>query len=69
VVLLFRFGRPVFPVDTNILRVARKVGWVSENAGPEEVRLLIERILPQDPRLLPVPVRAGGRSPGGRWPV
>jgi endonuclease-3 len=52
VVLLFRFGRPVFPVDTNILRVARQLGWVSGTAGPEDVRLLVERILAHDPRLL-----------------
>ncbi|MDQ7819191.1 MAG: hypothetical protein QN173_01360 [Armatimonadota bacterium] len=52
VVLLFKFGRPVFPVDTNILRVARDLGWVDRRAGPEQVRLRVERALPPDPRVL-----------------
>lgn len=52
VVLLFRFGRPTFPVDTNILRVARELGWVSRRAGAEDVRHFVERRLPEDPGLL-----------------
>ncbi len=52
VVLLFRFGRPTFPVDTNILRVARELGWVSRRAGAEDVRHFVERRLPVDPGLL-----------------
>ncbi len=49
VVLLFRFHRPTFPVDTNILRVARELGWVRKGAGPEDVRVFVERALPNDP--------------------
>jgi endonuclease-3 len=52
VVLLFRFDRPTFPVDTNILRVARGLGWVGKGADPEDVRAVVERILPRDPALL-----------------
>ncbi len=52
VVLLFRFGRPTFPVDTNILRVARELGWVSRRAGAEDVRHFVEHRLPEDPGLL-----------------
>ncbi len=52
VVLLFRFGRPAFPVDTNILRVARELGWVRPDAGPEEVRAVVEGALGPDPALL-----------------
>ncbi len=52
VVLLFRFNRPVFPVDTNILRVARGLGWVGKEGDPEDVRVAVERILPRDPALL-----------------
>jgi endonuclease III len=52
VVLLFRFHRPTFPVDTNILRVARGLGWVGKGADPEDVRAVVERILPRDPALL-----------------
>lgn len=52
VVLLFRFDRPMFPVDTNILRVARELGWVRRTADSEEVRAFVERILPDDPSVL-----------------
>lgn len=52
VVLLFRSTRPTFPVDTNIFRVARELGWVRKRAGPEDVRHLVERTLPRDPALL-----------------
>src|SRR5207245_10063372 len=52
VVLLLRFDRPTFPVDTHILRVARELGWVRRNADPEDVRNLVERTLPRDPALL-----------------
>jgi len=52
VVLLFRFGRPTFPVDTNILRVARALGWVRQRANPEAVRDFVERHLPDDARVL-----------------
>jgi len=49
VVLLFRFNRPTFPVDTNILRVARELGWVPARAGPEDVRRFVETTLGPDP--------------------
>jgi endonuclease-3 len=52
VVLLFRFNRPTFPVDTNILRVARGLGWVGKGGDPEDVRAVVERILPRDSALL-----------------
>lgn len=51
VVLLFRFNRSMFPVDTNILRVARELGWVRRKADAEDVRAFVERILPPDPRI------------------
>lgn len=51
VVLLFRFNRPTFPVDTNILRVARELGWVRKGAGPEDVRNFVERRLRDDASL------------------
>ncbi len=51
VVLLFRYGRPTFPVDTNILRVARRLGW-ELRADPERVRRKVEQALGPDPRAL-----------------
>ncbi len=51
VVLLFRFGRPTFPVDTNILRVARELGCVRKGGDAEEVRHFVERRLRNDAAL------------------
>ncbi|MFN3285114.1 MAG: endonuclease III domain-containing protein [bacterium] len=51
VVLLSRYGRPRFPVDTNILRVARHLGWV-HGRDPEVVRDQVERALGPDPEAL-----------------
>ncbi len=51
VVLLFRYRRPKFPVDTNILRVACNLGWVRRR-DPEAVRVLVEGVLGPDPELL-----------------
>lgn len=51
VVLLFRYGRPKFPVDTNILRVAQHLGWV-RGRDPELVRWHVERVLGPDPDAL-----------------
>ncbi|HET6278385.1 MAG TPA: hypothetical protein VFG08_06360 [Candidatus Polarisedimenticolia bacterium] len=36
-VLLFSSGHPAFPVDTHILRVARRLGWVAPAASPSRV--------------------------------
>ncbi len=51
VVLLFRYRRPKFPVDTNVLQVAQTLGWV-EGRDPEVVRFLVEAVLGPDPDLL-----------------
>ncbi|MBI4277881.1 MAG: hypothetical protein HY660_05445 [Armatimonadetes bacterium] len=51
IMLLMKFDKPMFPVDTNILRVARALGWVRPRGDAEEVRGLVERLLPHDPRL------------------
>jgi len=29
-VLLFSFGKPVFPVDTHIFRISKRLGWLDE---------------------------------------
>lgn len=38
IVLLFCFGRPVFPVDTHVLRVSRRLGMVPAKAGAEQTK-------------------------------
>ena len=34
-VLLFALGRPEFPVDTHVLRISKKMGWVPQSATRE----------------------------------
>ena len=49
IVLLFSFGRPVFPVDTHIRRVLTRLGWI--RAGGNPYREANER-LPKDHSLM-----------------
>jgi endonuclease-3 len=53
VVLLFSFGKEVFPVDTHILRVARRMGLVSPKADLSRAALSLE---PHVPRGEPMPL-------------
>ncbi len=46
VVLLFSFGRAAFPVDTHILRVARRLRLVPQNATLARAALLMEPHVP-----------------------
>ncbi len=46
IVLLFSFGRPVFPVDTHIRRVLTRLGWI--RGGGSSYREANE-LLPKDP--------------------
>jgi len=47
-VLLFSFGRGVFPVDTHIHRVARRLGWVPQAAGRVEAQKRLQAAVPAD---------------------
>jgi endonuclease-3 len=47
-VLLFACGRPVFPVDTHIHRVARRLGWVPERATPGHSHEILGRLIPEE---------------------
>jgi len=46
VVLLFSFGMPAFPVDTHILRVARRLGLVPPKAGAAQAAAILEPHVP-----------------------
>lgn len=46
VILLFSFHRDAFPVDTHILRVARRLGLVPPNATLARAALLLEPHVP-----------------------
>lgn len=40
IVLLFAFNKPVFPVDTHIHRVTRRLGWIPPRANAEQAHVL-----------------------------
>jgi endonuclease-3 len=47
--LLFAFGKALFPVDTHIHRIARRLGVVPPQVTPEQTQdLLTPRVAPQD---------------------
>jgi endonuclease III len=46
-VLLFACGRPAFPVDTHIHRVARRLGWVPTRATPARTHTILAGLIPQ----------------------
>jgi endonuclease-3 len=46
VLLLFAFGRPAFPVDTHVHRVARRLGLAPDRATPDRVMAIIEAHAP-----------------------
>jgi endonuclease-3 len=45
-VLLFSLGRPYFPVDTHVHRVARRLGLVPEGADAVRAQVLIQEAVP-----------------------
>lgn len=46
IVLLFCFNRPVFPVDTHIQRVSRRLGIAAPKASPDRIALIWESLMP-----------------------
>ena len=48
IVLLFAFGRPAFPVDTHIHRVARRLGLIAPETTREQAHERLERLLPPE---------------------
>lgn len=46
-VLLFSLNKPVFPVDTHILRIAIRLGWIPKNSDADHAHALLEKIIPQ----------------------
>ncbi|HXG95344.1 MAG TPA: endonuclease III [Blastocatellia bacterium] len=46
--LLFACHRPVFPIDTHIFRIARRLGLIPEKCSDEEAHRLMEAMLPED---------------------
>ena len=46
-VLLFSMGRPAFPVDTHVHRVAGRLGWIPPRATPARAQELLEELVPE----------------------
>jgi endonuclease-3 len=46
--LLFACNRPVFPIDTHIFRIARRLALIPERCSDEQAHELMERIIPQN---------------------
>ncbi len=46
--LLFACGQPVFPVDTHILRIAKRLGLIGDSCGDKEAHLVLAALFPPD---------------------
>jgi endonuclease-3 len=46
--LLFGLGRPIFVVDTHVLRVSQRLGLVPPRCGREKAHLLLDAIVPDE---------------------
>ncbi|RKY04472.1 endonuclease III [Candidatus Poribacteria bacterium] len=47
VVMAFAFGRDVFPVDTHILRISKRVGLIPQNCSAEKAHELLNPLIPE----------------------
>lgn len=50
-VALFELRRPVFPVDTHILRISTRLGWIEPGKTTAAAQALLEPLIPADLRL------------------
>jgi endonuclease III len=47
-VLLFACKRPIFPMDTHIFRIARRLGLIPEKGSDEQAHRLMEQLIPEN---------------------
>jgi len=45
-VLLFDLGKPVFPVDTHVHRISRRLGWLPPSATAEQAGRALDALVP-----------------------
>ena len=45
--LLFAYNRPVFPIDTHIFRIARRLGLIPEKCSDEEAHRMMGEMIPR----------------------
>ena len=48
IVLLFTFGKPVFPVDTHVFRVTKRLGWIPPRASREQAHEILAALAPPE---------------------
>jgi endonuclease-3 len=46
--LLFAFHRPMFPIDTHIFRIARRLGLIPEKCSDGEAHYLLGKMIPKE---------------------
>jgi endonuclease-3 len=51
VFLAYCMGEPTIPVDTNIARVAKRIGLVKRNAGYKEIQKALENVFSKNERI------------------
>jgi endonuclease III len=49
-VLVFSMGRPAFPIDTHVHRIARRLGWIADKATAEHAHAVLAPAIPADIR-------------------
>jgi endonuclease-3 len=50
-VLLFALGRDEFPVDTHVLRITQKMGWIPPSASREKAYEYLNEMIPNDVKM------------------
>ncbi|MCL4393461.1 MAG: endonuclease III [Chloroflexi bacterium] len=48
IVLLFSFDKPLFPVDTHVYRVTRRLGWLPDKASAAKAHDLLAAVVPPE---------------------
>jgi endonuclease-3 len=48
IVLLFVFHKPLFPVDTHIHRITRRLGWVPQKASADRAHEILQPLIPEE---------------------
>ena len=49
-VLMFELGWPAFPVDTHVLRICKRLGWLSPDCDAQRAHEMMDRAIPDDVR-------------------
>lgn len=48
IVLLFALKMPVFPVDTHVHRVTRRLGWITDKTSADKAHEILEALVPPE---------------------